>query len=101
MTSGIGLQAAIQAVREDLIAAMAVGAGEPVRFRVGTVSLEFNVTVERAAEAGGGIRVWVLQADARGKMSTAETHVVRVELQPVSAGGGDVEVADVERVKPR
>jgi hypothetical protein len=96
----IGLQEAIQAVRHELTAAMTAGADEDIRFRVKSVEMDFQVAVERAAEATGKVRFWVVDLGAGGNVSSASTHTVRVSLDPVTATGGDVEVSDREPAKP-
>jgi hypothetical protein len=96
----IGLQEAIQAVRAELTSAMAAGTGEQIRFRVRSVELEFQVAVERSTEGSGKVRFWVVDLTAGGKLGSVSTHTVRVGLDPVDAAGGDVEVADEERLKP-
>lgn len=97
---GIGLQEAIEAVRAELTNAMAQRTDDEIRFRVRSVDLEFRVTAERSAEAGGKVRFWVVDANAGGSMRSATEHTLRVALDPTGAGGGDVEVRGDEAAKP-
>lgn len=49
----VELAAAIEAVREQLIAAQRAGVGQPLSFAVGEVEIEFAGEVKRVA--GGGV----------------------------------------------
>ncbi len=99
-TDRIGLEEAIRAVREELTAAMVAGAGEEIRFRVNAVHLDFNVVVSKEVEASGKVRFWVVDAGGGGKLGSASTHTIHVELDPATATGGPVEVRDRESNKP-
>lgn len=96
----IGLEEAIRAVRQDLTSAMAAGADEAIRFKVTSVQLEFQAVVTREAEAAGKVRFYVVDLGGGGKLSSASTHTIHVELDPVTAEGGEVEVRGGEREKP-
>lgn len=96
----IGLQEAIQAVRTELSAAMAASTGEDIRFRVKAVHMDFQVTIGRSADVGGKVRFWVVDVGASGKLDSVTAHTVHVELDPVTAGGEEVEVSDREQTKP-
>jgi Trypsin-co-occurring domain 2 len=100
MENQIGLQEAIEAVRTELIGAMHSGAKEEIQFRVGTVQLEFQVTVTREAEGKAGVRFWVVEAGLSGKLSSGATHTVRVALDPVTRDGSQVTVNSDESAKP-
>ena len=40
-----------------------------MRFRLGPVELEFQGDVERQGGAGGGIKFWVVSAEAKGQLT--------------------------------
>ncbi len=96
----IGLEDAIRAVRAELTRAMQAGTGEKIRFRVNAVSLDFQVVVTKSAEANGKIRFWVVDLGAGGKLESAQTHTVHVDLEPVTDAGEAVEVRDSEPEMP-
>lgn len=96
----IGLEEAIRAVRRELTAAMGAGVDEPIRFRVNTVRLDFQVLVSREAEGSAKVKFWVIEAGASGKLASSATHTVHVELDPVTALGESVEVGGREESKP-
>ena len=91
----IELSAAVRAVRRELLAAAQEGAGEPLRFEVGPIQMEF--TVELTAEAGvsGGVRAWVLNAGAEARATRGSTHRVSFTLTPKDAAtGAPVEIGN-------
>ena len=69
-------------------------AGRVLTFVVGRVSIEFSGEGKRVHGAGGGVKFWVVTADARAERSTGATHKVTVELISQALGGGSVIVAD-------
>lgn len=90
MTDGpwVGLAEAIAAVRAELTAAMAAGAGAPIRFTVEPVELDLNVEVHTGAKADGGVRIGVVSIGASGERSSTSTHRLTVRLQPVDPTTG-------------
>ena len=96
----IGLEEAIRAVRAELTQAMQAGSGEEIRFRVNRVSLQFQVVATKSAEASGKVRFWVVDVGAGGKLESASTHTVQVDLEPITDAGGVVEVRDREPEMP-
>ena len=91
----IELSAAVRAVREQLVLAAAEGAGSAVRFEVGPIQMEFAVEIRREAGARGGVKAWVLTAEAEAKASRGSTHRVSFTLTPKDAAtGGDLEIGD-------
>ena len=85
----------IAAVRRELSAAQAAGAGQPVHFRTGPVELEFEVAVTRTGGGQAGVQLWVLTVGGRGELGQATTQRIKVTLQPVDAQTGqDARVAD-------
>lgn len=82
---GIELADAVQAVRDELLAAAARGTGRDLRFEVGDINLEFTVELRRDARVKSGVRAWVISADADVGRSTARTHRVSFTLRPKDA----------------
>lgn len=75
----VGLAAAITALRAELVKAMDVGEGEPVRFRLAPV--ELTLRVEVAKEASGKIGWSVLGAGVSVDAATSQT--IKLRLEPV------------------
>ena len=84
---------AIRALRAELVRAQQEGEDESLRFRLGEVALEFEFAVEREAGADAGIRFWVISLGAKGGVSTARTHRVKLSLTPETDSGAPPYVA--------
>ncbi|MFG3117858.1 trypco2 family protein [Streptomyces sp. NPDC048197] len=80
-SSGTELVEALKAVREGLAAAQRDGEGSPLRFKVSDVTLELGIELRHSASASGGVKAFVVSADARGERTKAETHKLTVNLQ--------------------
>jgi hypothetical protein len=93
---GIELADAIATVRAQLERAIDEGERSAIAFRAGPVELEFEVQFSRKATAGGGVKAWVVSADASGEQSSARTHRVTVTLTPVwRADGTEAQIGSV------
>lgn len=92
---GIELAAAVAAIRAELEQAAAEGAASPLRFEVGPIALEFEVELRREAKAGGGVKAWVVNAEAGGSSAHGTRQKVAFTLTPrAAAGGGSVEIGN-------
>ncbi|MDG4834171.1 hypothetical protein O7627_33440 [Solwaraspora sp. WMMD1047] len=89
----IELADAVAAVREELLHAAALGIGQPVKFLVGQIELEFAVELRQDAKAKAGFRTWVVSGDVEGGLSRGRTHRVSVTLTPIRPDGRDWLVA--------
>ncbi|MFE4576499.1 trypco2 family protein [Streptomyces chartreusis] len=78
----IELTEMIRELRADLIAAMADGATEPLRFELGPVEVEATVAVSREAGGGGKVRFWVVEGGADAKQAHTTTHRITLTLHP-------------------
>jgi hypothetical protein len=86
----IGLREAIDALRAELIESMGASQEERLRFEVGEITMEFQIEVERSAEAKGGIQFWVVELGGGGAVKDKDVHKVVIPLKPVRAGGKPV-----------
>ncbi|MBB5120390.1 hypothetical protein AF335_10710 [Streptomyces eurocidicus] len=86
----VELADAVQAVREGLTTAAARGRGEEIVFDVGEISMEFTVEIRRDVTGKGGVKAWVVSADAEASRGSTRTHRVAFTLTPKDArtGGG-------------
>jgi Trypsin-co-occurring domain 2 len=91
----IGLTEAIEALRQELTAAIAAASAKELRFKVGEVSMEFEVGIERVTTGKGGIRFWVLEVGGERSVSTVRTHRLTVPLTPVGGDGNPVMTGEV------
>jgi hypothetical protein len=98
----IGLSEVIEMVRSELDDAIKKGEGEKVRFRSQKVTLELEMGTSRSADGSGGVRLWVLDLGATGRIEQRRGHRVTIELEPVfgnelreaSARGDDLVASD-------
>jgi Trypsin-co-occurring domain 2 len=94
----VELSDAIGVVREQLVTAQLAGqqtvAGRVLTFAVGKVTVEFSGEVKKTGGAGGGVKFWVLTADAKAERSRGAAHKVSIELIPQTPGGTAFIVAD-------
>jgi Trypsin-co-occurring domain 2 len=80
---------AVQTIRDELLRAAASGSSSDVAFEVGPIQLEFSVELRRDARARGGIRAFVVSAEADAGMSQARTHKVSLTLTPCETATRD------------
>jgi hypothetical protein len=93
-TPWVELSDAIGALRREVASARLAGVGEPVRFGLGPVELEFELEVKRNGEGEAGVRFGVVTLGGKGSQSSGSTHRLKVTLNPVDAAGAPLEVAD-------
>lgn len=86
----IGLAEAVEALRDELTEAIAASADQSLRFRVGEVIVEFEVTVERTRGGRGGLKFWVIDVGAEGSRTNANTHHLTIPLTPVNTDGSPI-----------
>ncbi len=93
MAKKLELAEVIKALRRELYAAKQDGSGERIRFNVNSVDVEFETAVEfdGTIEAGGKIKFFVLDMDAKatGEYKNATTHKIKLSLQPVDLDSSD------------
>ncbi|MFE4633978.1 trypco2 family protein [Streptomyces sp. NPDC056773] len=86
----IELADAVAAVRDELLAAAARGAGQGLEFKVGPVELEFAVELRADAKVKGKFKAFVVTGEVEAGVARARTHRVKVTLAPQRSGGGDL-----------
>lgn len=88
----VGLADAVRGVRAELQAAMVEGQGEELRFEVGPVELEFAVDVRKEGGMDATAKVYVVSFGAKGSMSAASTHRMKLTLHPKDRQGNPAQV---------
>jgi Trypsin-co-occurring domain 2 len=86
----VPLAEAIGRLRDELMSAAAAGAGEDVRFRLGPITLDLEVTATYSGGGQAGINWYLVSFGAKGEASTSRAHTIHLELQPVGADGTDL-----------
>jgi Trypsin-co-occurring domain 2 len=93
----------IKALRTELYQAKQNAEGESIRFNVDTVDVEFETTVEYVgtAEAGGKIKFYVFNVDAKGsaEYKNATTHKIKLSLKPVDEENRNPETGEDGKLK--
>ena len=100
----VPLGEAIRSLRAELLQAMQDARDEELRFALGPVELEFQLTTTTEASAGGAVRFWVIDADAKGSRASGSTHTLRLTLTPVHASkvqDGAADVLVTSELRPR
>jgi len=96
----IGLKEAIEALRIELSESIQASVDKSLRFEVEQINLEFQVEVEKSAEATGGISFWVVNIGGGGSLSSTNTHTVNMQMKPVNNDGGPVLTGTRNQVIP-
>ena len=94
---GVGLDVAIERIREDLLKARKSGEGADIRFPVQSVTVQLQVVASKENEGRAGFKVPFLHVEAGGSTSTGsqETSVVTVVFgAPVDRQGNAVQVSE-------
>jgi len=97
----------LEALRGELNLAKREGDRYDLRFNISNVEVELQTVVERkaAAEAGGKVRFWVLDADAKasGEYKDSLTQKIKLTLQVVDTSKPDPETgkASVAQIATR
>jgi Trypsin-co-occurring domain 2 len=82
----VELAQVIGQLRQELSAAMREGAGENLRFELGTVELELTVAVSREAGPNAKVRFWVIELGADATVSSQATQRITLTLEPRHRG---------------
>lgn len=84
-----GLAETIEALRNELTAAMERGSGKPLQFALGQVDVELTLAIIREGSGSGELRFGVVSFGAGGKAASETTHRLSLTLNPVAARGND------------
>jgi hypothetical protein len=76
----ISLGDAVKALRGELIGAMTAAEGESLRFEVGSVEMEFAMTVRREGGGSAGVQLGVVSISGESSISRDAIHRVTVRL---------------------
>lgn len=99
---GIGLAAALGAIRRELAQAMdaAQAEGGPVRLSVSSLELEVQTTLSRSGEVNGGIKVHVISAGAQRTEGRSDVQTLRLQLDATTPDGRPVPAGDTMSRRP-
>jgi hypothetical protein len=79
----LGLAEVINKGRDEIVESVRLGRNHSsVKFEYTSVEVDFEVAVTNEAGGNGGIKVWVVSAEAQAKRSNTQTHRVKVVMTP-------------------
>ncbi|MBF0603177.1 MAG: hypothetical protein HQL07_05720 [Nitrospirae bacterium] len=93
----IALAEMISSLRSELQQAQDEGKDKELRFAVGDVELELQVTVTKEGTVGGGVKFWVYEANAGGKVAEQMVQKIKIKLAPVGSDGRSLQISDTKR----
>src|SRR5262245_5807916 len=94
----IGLADAVKALRAELSAAMEAAEGEPLRFELGPMHMEFAVAIRREGGGSAGIQLGVVSVGGKGGLSSESVHRLTLALTAKEAASGRApEIASVQQ----
>ena len=94
--SEIELADAVSALRDSLLDAVGRAGSTEVSFVVGPIEMEFAVEIRSDAKVKGGVKAWVISAEAEAGISRSRVHRVKVSLSPKTASGTDLLVSSAD-----
>jgi hypothetical protein len=80
------LAALIRGLRAEIAQAWQEGQSSEIGFEAGPAEIEVTVHAEKSATAKGGVKFWVVTADAGGSLARGTTQRVKLSLTPRDRG---------------
>jgi predicted RNase H-like nuclease (RuvC/YqgF family) len=93
----IELKEALEALRLELSESILVSEGKQVRFKVPEIEMEFQVTIEKSADAKAAAKFWVMEVGAGGTVKSSTTHKLKIKIEPIYKDGSPVLTGDDEK----
>ncbi|MFE1448046.1 trypco2 family protein [Streptomyces olivaceoviridis] len=84
----VELTAAVQGLRDQLISSVDYSNGQPIKFEVEEINLEFSVELRRDASVKAGFKAWVISSDVQAGVTHNATHKVSLKLRPKDSRDG-------------
>lgn len=85
ITERVSLSAALANLRQEIETTMTAGTKSKVKFLVEDVTIEFQLVAGTDAEAGGGFKFYIFNADAKLKTNDALTQKLTVKLKVIDS----------------
>ncbi len=96
---GVGLAAALEALRQELESAWDAGQGRRVRFRASEATLTVETVARRDTDGSGKIRWWLVEAGAAVKSGQERTLTLTLTPLLYDEAGRSVPL-DVDAAQP-
>ncbi|MGZ8947163.1 MAG: trypco2 family protein [Methylococcaceae bacterium] len=87
MDNKIPLPEMLAQLRLDLAQAQAEGEGSSLKFQIEDIELELQLVATQKADGGGGVKFWVINADAKYEGSQALTQKLKLKLKLAGKDG--------------
>jgi hypothetical protein len=97
MMDGLGLADVLAQLRSNLAQALQEGAEEDLRFALDDVEVELQVAVTKEGTGKAGVKFWVINAEAAGKLADVTTQKIKLKMKVVDKDGRPVAIADKRR----
>lgn len=82
-----GLSECLSQLRDDLGVVAEQGEGKAIKFRIDEVGLELQLVAAAEAKAAGGVKWWIVSADAGVKSTDTITQKLSLKLSVTDAKG--------------
>ena len=73
---------------------MAAAEDSDIKFELGVVMVELELSVEQTGGGKGGVRFWVVEAGGEHSRAQGRTHRITVPLTPLNKDGSPVLTSD-------
>jgi hypothetical protein len=93
---GLELADVLAQLRANLAQAQQEGAGHDLRFALDDVEVELHVAVTKEGTGKAGVKFWVINAEAGGKISDVTTQKITLKMKVLDKGE-PAQVADRDR----
>src|SRR5262245_25387497 len=90
--SRIPLSDLISELRNELATAKSQGQGSDFRLQVEEAEIELQVVVTREDGVSGGVKFWVVNAEAKDNYSDATTQKIKLKLKVLDSAGKTVDI---------
>lgn len=94
--SRIPLSDLITELRNELATAKLQGQSSDFRLQVEEAEIELQVVITREDGVSGGVKFWVVNAEAKDNYSDATTQKIKLKLKPLDAVGKPVKIRATE-----
>ncbi|MCP4702439.1 MAG: hypothetical protein GY862_37105 [Gammaproteobacteria bacterium] len=78
------------ALRRELLDAQCKAANENLKFSVEELEVEVQYTTSTEGVVKGGVRFWVYNAEAGGKIASQTVHKLKLKMKPELSDGDEV-----------
>lgn len=93
MENKLKLSDMLRALRGELQTAQDEAEQDNLKFLLEDIEVEVQFTTSTKDTAKGGVKFWVVNAEAGAETAAQTVHKVKLKMKPEAAGGGDVKIS--------